>query len=354
MFSPGDEYVLARFVKMHDVYKNVDVETAIGLVKSFLPATYEVDPGHVDSFTQVIGSGAYGLVVQYGTTHALKFVLYDAPPNTLDPNVSHEVIMAEQLDQIAVNNPEIYTHVVPCRVLQTRIAHPPYVNFFKHTYIDVVRMPLAHCTLGEHLRRTLYNNDRFMERRTRIITSLWKGAKALVKLGIYPTDLILANILVVDPENDTCLFADIGGLTMPSLDRTHTCTIASLETSFQDIEYVAHKLFRWRVLSKVFSFRRYGMCPVTPSMVDVQCAFLAASMSGQNVCNYMYKHMTWWPEMDLRMFRESRPGWGLVDYINRLTTCYLMFKKTNWVQINADVLGVFEEHIRRIAKLVDV
>lgn len=242
MYTPGDEYTIARFVKMHDAYKNIEVETAIRLVKAFLPQKYEIDPGHEDVLTKVIGCGAFGLVVQYGTTHALKFILYEASADTLDPEVSHEVMMTEQLQRIAVNHPEIYTHVIPCRVLETHVPHPAVMDIFKNTCIDIVRMPLAHCTLGEHLRKNLYENDRFMERRTKIFRSLWNSARELVSLGVYPTDVILGNILVIDPDEDICLFSDIGGLTMQGLDRTHTCTIASLETSFDQIEYAAQKL----------------------------------------------------------------------------------------------------------------
>lgn len=107
------------------------------------------------------------------------------------------------------------------------------------------------------------------------LTQVWGvlARQALMDMGVFVTDIMPSNVLVFDPATDMCLFADIGGMTTQRLDTTHTCTFASLETPFKQVSH--------------------GLCPVTRTMVNVQCAFLATTMCSLDACNHMYRHMTW-------------------------------------------------------------
>lgn len=176
MFTPGDEYRLSQFVKLNDMYKTYPVDTAIAMVKEIIPPRLAIEEGYEESFGKVIGGGAFGLVCQYGTTHAIKFIMYHTTADEMDPDLSHEVIMIEAIERIAVNHPDIYTHLVPCRILSSHVPHPGSLQIFKDVFIDTVRMPLAHASLSEYLRTELFNGDRFMQRRTHIWQKLHKSA----------------------------------------------------------------------------------------------------------------------------------------------------------------------------------
>lgn len=56
--------------------------------------------------------------------------------------------------------------------------------------------------------------------------------------------------------------------------------------------------------------------------------------------------------MDIRMFRGSRASWGLMEYLHRLTKCYMLLKKANWLQVEDSVLGILDAHIAHIATLI--